>query len=188
MRSSIRAAMSETKGPEEQDEHEGRGHKGHGRGPRRLRTLTRVIHVLAVILLLLVTDFMAAPRTKAGTQTAWSDSRVERGFWQYNLETKPDLVKLVIRDKAGEVGAYKALFTVIAPDKQQYSSEKNGSGALESAVSFPNDFGAEWTKGVYTWTCIIGGRKIVHGSFEYCTSCQIRLLQTSFSPELYSGR
>jgi len=170
------------------DEHEGRGPKGYERRPLPLKTLTRVIHVLFLILLLLLMDFMAAPRAKAGTMAAGSDSRVERGFWQYNLETKPDLVKFVIRDKAGRVGTYKALFTVTAPDKRQYSSEKNGSGALESAVFFPNDFGAEWTRGVYTWTCTVGGRKIVHGSFEYCTSCQIRLLQTNFSPELYSGR
>ena len=152
------------------------------------KTLARVIQALFLGLLLLMTDFTAAPHAKAGTLTAGSGSRAERGFWQYNVEAKPDLVELVIRDKAGEVGAYKALFTVTGPDKKQYSSEKTGSGALESAVFFPKDFGAEWTRGVYTWTCTIGGRKIVHGSFEYCSSCQIRLLQTSFSPELYSGR
>ena len=124
------------------------------------KTLTREIQVLFLILLLLMTGFIAVPYAKGGTaMTAGPDSRVERGFWQYDVETKPDLVKLVIRDKAGEVGTYKALFTVTAPDKKQYSSEKNGSAALESAVLFPNDFGAEWTKGVYTWTCTIGGKK-----------------------------
>jgi hypothetical protein len=136
-----------------------------------------------------MTGFIATPYAKAGTPpTTGLGSRVEKGFWQYDVETKSDVVKLVIRDKAGEVGTYKALFTVTAPDKRQYSSEKNGSAALESAAFFPNDFGAEWTKGVYTWTCTIGGTKIVRGSFEYCSSCQIRLLQANFLPVLSSGR
>jgi hypothetical protein len=153
------------------------------------KILTREIQALFLILFLLMTGFVAVPHAKAGTPvTAGSDSRVERGFWQYDVETKPDSVKLVIRDKAGEVGTYKALFTVTAPDKKQYSSEKIGSAALESVVFFPNDFGAEWTKGVYTWTCTIGGRKIIHGSFEYCASCQIRLFQTNFSPQPSSSR
>jgi hypothetical protein len=143
---------------------------------------------LFFILVLLLTEFTAAPRAQAGTPTADPGPRIERGFWQYSLETKTDLVKLVIRDKAGEVGTYKTLFTVTAPDQKQYSAGTNGAGALESAVFFPNDFGAEWRKGVYTWTCTIGGKMIVHGSFQYCTSCQIHLLQTNFSPELYSGR
>ncbi len=136
------------------------GHPSSGRVAR--------LAALALGLLTIVFTYALIPSTDSAfaqqVTVAWNpdtgpDSRVERGFWQYNVETKPDVVKLVIRDKAGEVGTYKALFTVTAPDKKQYSSERNGSGALESVVFFPNDFGAAWTKGVYTWTCTIRWKK-----------------------------
>jgi hypothetical protein len=129
---------------------------------------------------------IAVPDAKAGTETVFS--AVQKGFWQYNVDTEQDTVRLAIRDKRGEVGAYRAVFAVTAPDKRQYSSAKNGSGTAEVAASFPLDFNAEWTRGLYSWACTIGGRTTVHGSFEYCTSCQIRLLQAGFLQLDAAGR
>jgi hypothetical protein len=112
----------------------------------------------------------------------------DRASWQYAVETGTDVVRLVIRDQADQVGAYRAVFVITAPDKQQYRFAKKGSGNSALAVAFPNDFGARWTKGTYTWTCSVGERQLLQGSFEYCKECQIRLLQANFSPERSSGR
>ena len=149
--------------------------------------MKKVAVMLFLLLLLPIMGLIAAPDAKAGTETVL-DPPVERGYWQYSVDTEKDLVKLGIRDKGGQVGAYRAVFVVTGPDKRQYSSAKNGSGAAELAASFPRDFNAEWTRGVYTWNCTIGGRMIVQGSFEYCTSCQIRLLQAGFLPVRSAGR
>ena len=149
--------------------------------------MRRVAVILFALLLLPTLGLIAAPDAKAGAETVL-DPPVERGYWQYSVDTEENLVMLGIRDKGGRVGTYRAVFVVTGPDKRQYSSAKNGSGTAELAASFPHDFGAEWTRGVYTWNCTIGGRTIVQGSFEYCTSCQIRLLQTSFLPVRSAGR
>ncbi len=148
----------------------------------------RNVSVILVLLLLSPTlGLIAASDAKAGTATVL-DPPVERGFWQYSVDTGQDSVKLAIRDKEGQVGTYRAVFVVIGPDKRQYSSAKDGSGTAEVAASFPRDFDGAWTRGVYTWDCTIGGRRIVQGSFEYCTSCQIRLLPVSFLPVRSAGR
>ena len=149
--------------------------------------MRKVAVILFLLPLLPTMGLITAPDAKAGAETVL-DSPVERGYWQYSVDTEEDLVKLAIRDKGGQVGAYRAVFVVTAPDKRQYSSAKDGSRTAELAASFPRDFGAEWTRGVYTWNCTIGGRMIVQGSFEYCTSCQIRLLQASFLPVRSAGR
>jgi hypothetical protein len=146
--------------------------------------MKRVVVILFALLLLPGMGLVAAPDAKAGVL----DSSVERGYWQYSTGTEEDVVRLGIRDKGGQVGAYRATFVVIAPDKREYSSAKNGSGTAEVTASFPRDFGAEWIRGVYTWNCTIGGRMILQGSFEYCTSCQIRLFQTGFVPLRSAGR
>ena len=117
-----------------------------------------------------------------------SEVQLDRAYWQYEVETRPDVVRLLIRDQAGQVGAYNAVFVITGPDKQQYRYQKKGSGSSALAVSFPNDFGAKWTKGSYTWTCAIGGRELLHGAFEYQKACQIQLLQANFSRERASAR
>ena len=149
--------------------------------------MRRVVVILFALLLLPAMGLMAAPDGKAGADTA-PDTSVERGYWQYSVGTEENVVKLSIRDKGGHVGGYRAVFVVTGPDKREYSSAKNGSGTAEVAASFPRDFGAEWTKGVYSWSCAIGGRRILQGSFEYCTSCQIRLFQAGFVPVRSAGR
>ena len=149
--------------------------------------MRRVVVILCVLLLLLGMGFVAAPAAKAGADTVL-DTSVESGYWQYSVGTEENVVRLGIRDKGGHVGTYRAVFVVTAPDKREYSSAKNGSGTAEVAASFPSDFGAEWTKGVYSWSCAIGGRRILQGSFEYCTSCQIRLFQAGFVPVRSAGR
>jgi hypothetical protein len=149
--------------------------------------MRRVVVILFALLLLPAMGLMAAPDAKAGAD-AVLDTSVERGYWQYSVATEEDRVKLGIRDKGGHAGAYRATFVVIGPDKREYSSARNGSGTAEVAASFPRDFGAEWTQGVYTWNCAIGGRMILQGSFEYCSSCQIRLFQTGFVPLRSAGR
>jgi hypothetical protein len=116
------------------------------------------------------------------------DASTDRGYWQYEVETGTDVVRLLIRDRAGRVGAYRAVFVITAPDKRRYRFEKRGSGNSALAVAFPKDFSARWTKGTYTWTCSVGERQLLQGSFEYCRECQIRLLQANFSPERSSGR
>ena len=143
--------------------------------------MRRAAVILFVLVLLPTLGLIEAPDAKAGADTVL-DPPVERGYWQYSVDTEENVVRLGIRDKGGRVGAYQAMFVVTGPDKRAYSSAKNGSGTAEVTASFPRDFGAEWTRGVYTWNCTIGGRVIVQGSFEYCTSCQIRLLQTNFLP------
>jgi hypothetical protein len=149
--------------------------------------MRRVVVILCVLLLLLAMGLVAAPDAKAGADTVL-DTSVERGYWQYSVGTEENVVKLGIRDKGGQVGAYRATFVVIGPDKREYSSAKNGAGTAEVTASFPRDFGAEWTRGVYTWNCTIGGRMILQGSFEYCASCQIRLFQAGFVPLRSAGR
>ena len=116
------------------------------------------------------------------------DPPVEKGFWQYGVNSGQGSIRLAIRDKLGHVGDYRAVFVVTAPDMRAYNSEKNGSGTSEVSASFPYDFGAAWMKGVYTWTCTISGRTIAQGSFQYCKWCQIRLLGTSFVPMRSAGR
>ena len=149
--------------------------------------MRRVVVIVFVLVLLPTLGLIAASDAKAGADTVL-DPPVERGYWQYIVDTEENVVKLGIRDKGGRVGAYQAMFVVTGPDNRAYSSAKNGSGTAEVAASFPRDFGAEWTRGVYTWNCMVGGRMILQGSFEYCTSCQIRLLQTNFLPIRSAGR
>lgn len=126
------------------------------------------------------------PGTAALSAPLDSGTAIDKGYWQYEVETGTDLVRLIIRDKAGQVGTYKAVFVVTGPDKQQYRYEKKGSGNSPLVVRFPNDFSATWTKGTYIWTCSIGERELLHGSFEYCKACQIRLLQANFSPDRFA--
>ena len=144
---------------------------------------------LKLILLLFATTLCLAT-TLHGSASAEGPLAppVERGFWQYGVDSGHGAVKLFIRDKLGQVGDYRALFVVTAPDRRDYSSEKNGSLTTETAASFPGDFGAPWTQGVYSWRCTVGGRTIAQGTFQYCTSCQIRLLQAGFSPIRSAGR
>jgi len=146
--------------------------------------MRRTVVILCVLLLVLTLGSIAAQNAKAG-----ADIPVERGYWQYSVDTEEDAVRLGIRDKGGRVGTYQAIFVVAGPDKRTYTSAKNGSGSAEVAARFPRDFGAEWTMGVYTWNCTVGGRMILQGSFEYCASCpQIRLLRTGFVPVRSAGR
>ena len=146
--------------------------------------MRRTVVILCVLLLLPTLGSIAAQNAKAG-----ADIPVERGYWQYSVDTEEDAVRLGIRDKGGRVGSYQAIFVVAGPDKRTYTSAKNGSGSAEVAARFPRDFGAEWTMGVYTWNCTVGGRMILQGSFEYCASCpQIRLLRTGFVPVRSAGR
>ena len=140
-----------------------------------------------LLVLLIMVGLAADMQRKAAAETTL-DPPVERGFWQYSVDAGQGSVRLAIRDKAGQVGDYRAVFVVTAPDKRQYDSEKNGSGTAEMAASFPRDFGAPWMRGIYAWSCRIGGRTIVQGSFEYCKSCQIRLLETSLLPVRTAGR
>ena len=145
--------------------------------------MRRTVVILCVLLLLPTLGSIAAQNAKAG-----ADIPVERGYWQYSVDTEEDAVRLGIRDKGGRVGTYQAIFVVAGPDKRTYASARNGSGSAEVAARFPRDFGAEWTMGVYTWNCTVGGRMILQGSFEYCSSCQIRLFQTGFLPVRSAGR
>ena len=149
--------------------------------------MRRVAVILFVLVLLPTLGLIEAPDAKAGADTVL-DPPVERGYWQYSTGTEENVVKLGIRDKGGQVGGYRAVFVVTGPDKRQYSSAKHGSGTAEVTASFPRDFGTEWTRGVYTWNCTVGGRMILQGSFEYCSSCQIRLFQTGFLPVRSAGR
>jgi hypothetical protein len=139
------------------------------------------LSIVLPLLLLLPAIIVSAQNSMPQVSTV-PDPRVERGFWQYGVDTEHDSVRLAIRDKGGQVGTYRATFVVTAPDKRHYSVTKDGSGITESVAFFPRDFNAEWIKGLYAWSCTIGGRTMVQGSFEYCTSCQIRLLQAGFVP------
>jgi len=144
---------------------------------------------LKLILMVAATTFClaTAPHGSASAEGPLGPA-VEKGFWQYGVDSGHGTVKLFIRDKLGQVGDYRALFVVTAPDRRDYSSEKNGSLTAEVAASFPGDFGAAWTQGVYAWRCMIDGRTIAQGTFQYCSSCQIRLLQAGFSPIRSAGR
>jgi hypothetical protein len=146
-----------------------------------MRASIKKLVILLPLLLLLPAVVVWAQNSVPQAPTVL-DPRIERGFWQYGVDTERDAVRLAIRDKGGQVGTYSAIFVVTAPDKRQYSFTKDGSGITESVAFFPRDFNAAWRKGVYTWSCTIGGRTMVQGSFEYCTSCQIRLLQAGFVP------
>ena len=139
------------------------------------RSVSFLILMLSVIVIVMESAALPAPLD--------SGTAIDKAHWQYEVETGTDLVRLVIRDKAGQVGTYKAVFVVTGPDKQQYIYEKKGSGNSPLVVRFPNDFSATWTKGNYIWTCSVGERQLLHGSFEYCKACQIRLLQANFSPD-----
>src|SRR5271157_34413 len=142
------------------------------------RSVSFLILMLSVIVIVMESAALSAPLD--------SGSAIDKGYWQYEVETGTDLVRLIIRDKAGQVGTYKAVFVVTGPDKQQYRYQKKGSGNSPLVVRFPNDFSATWTKGTYIWTCSIGERELLHGSFEYCKACQIRLLQANFSPDRFA--
>ncbi len=141
-----------------------------------------------LLLVLMLSVPGVALNVAALTPPIGPDASTDRAYWQYTVETGTDVVRLVIRDQTDQVGAYKAVFVITAPDKQQYRFEKKGSGNSALAVAFPKDFGARWTKGTYTWTSSVGERQLLQGSFEYCKECQIRLLHANFSPELSSGR
>ena len=146
-----------------------------------MRTSIKKLAIVLPLLILLPAVVVSAQDSVPQVSTVL-DPRVERGFWQYGVDTERDSVRLAIRDKGGQVGTYRATFVVTAPDKRQYSFAREGSGIAESLAFFPRDFNAEWIRGVYTWNCTIGSRTVVQGSFEYCTSCQIRLLQAGFVP------
>ena len=139
-------------------------------------------------LILMLSVIVIVPEGASFSAPTDSSTAIDKGYWQYEVQTETDLVRLVVRDKAGQVGSYTAVFVVRGPDKQQYRYEKKGSGNSPLVVRFPNDFSAAWTKGTYAWTCSIGERQLLHGSFEYCKACQIRLLQADFSPDRFAKR
>ena len=62
------------------------------------------------------------------------ETSIDRAYWGYEVETGTDVVRLVIRDQADQIGAYRAVFVVTAPDKQQYkfvfSFRKTGAPIL----------------------------------------------------------
>ena len=150
-------------------------------------SIIAVIQILFLVFLLPTIGLAGSPDTKARALTQGPGSAEERGFWQYSVGTNVNLVTFGIRDKAGGVGAYRAVFAVTSPDRRQYSSVKDGSGTAEVAASFPVDFGARWIKGVYTWTCAVGKKTVAQGSFEYCDSCSIPLLRADVRRELSPG-
>ena len=146
--------------------------------------------VAVMLILMLIAPAVCLVATVQGRAAAEPalDPLTEKAFWQYGVDSGQGAVRLFIRDKLGQVGDYRAVFVVMAPDRREYCSEKNGSQAAEVAASFPRDFGAAWMQGVYMWKCTISGHTIAQGSFQYCTSCQIRLLQAGFPPVRSAGR
>ena len=149
--------------------------------------MKKVAVMLILIFIAPAVCLVATVQGRAAAEPALAPP-IERGFWQYGVDSGQGAVRLFIRDKLGQVGDYRAVFVVIAPDRREYCSEKNGSLAAEVAASFPRDFGAAWMQGVYMWKCTISGQTIAQGSFQYCTSCQIRLIQAGFPPVRSAGR
>jgi hypothetical protein len=75
----------------------------------------------ALFLILLLSMLGCTVAFDAGALTApiGPAPSINRGHWQYAVETRTDVVRLAIRDQAGQIGPYKAIFAITAPDNKR---------------------------------------------------------------------
>lgn len=87
-------------------------------------------------------------------------------FWQ---SSQAPVIELGVRNKTGSLDKFTAVWTVREPDgtlhKATATVERDDSGD----VRYPDDFNTYSRPGRYSWKCLVDGREVATGSFEFRT-------------------
>ena len=74
---------------------------------------------------------------------------------------------------------FTAVCVVGAPDDKQYRAQTNLVGDNWGYILFPDDF-TTWAKpGPYSWKCLVDGREVANGGFEFTGSAYSNVLKIS---------
>ena len=85
--------------------------------------MKKVAVMLILMLIAPAVCLVATVQGRAAAEPALNPP-TEKAFWQYGVDSGQGAVRLFIRDKLGQVGDYRAVFVVMAPDRREYCSEK----------------------------------------------------------------
>jgi hypothetical protein len=98
-------------------------------------------------------------------------------IWQYSVAP---VVKLGIGNKEGRSSdRFIVVCVVNAPDDKQYRAQKNVVGINWGYMLFPDDF-RTWAKpGPYTWKCLVDGKEVADGGFEFSGAWYSNVLKVS---------
>lgn len=86
--------------------------------------------------------------------------------WQVLQEP---IVELGVRNKTGSLDRFAAVWIVTAPDGSRYGAKARVERLNIGIVKFPDDFQTNAKPGRYSWKCLVDGRQIAVGSFEFKT-------------------
>lgn len=111
------------------------------------------------------------PRETSGGNSSSS------AVWQYSAAP---VVKLGVRNKEGRrTERFTAVCVVSAPDDKQYRAQTEVVGDNWGYVVFPDDF-PTWAKpGPYTWQCLVDGKQVADGGFEFTGAWYSNVLKVS---------
>ncbi len=122
-------------------------------------------------LLLLV--FAVVALSRQGAMSGPSSNAI----WQYSVEP---VVKLGIRNKEGRSSdRFTVVCVVNAPDDKQYGAQKNVVGDNWGDMLFPDDFRTSAKPGPYTWKCLVNGKEVADGGFEFTGAGYSNVLKVS---------
>lgn len=120
---------------------------------------------LWLFLLIITIQVLPVPRSAAGA--ALSGPRpVELGeTWQSSQEA---VVQLGVRNKFGNRAKYTATWIVMSGvDGTRYEAKATVERNNWGFVYYPGDFHTYAKPGGYTWACLVDGKRVAAGSFEF---------------------
>ncbi len=82
-------------------------------------------------------------------------------------QTQSVSVKLGIKGREWQPQSFDATFIINGPTGVESSSERRLEKDQFKFLYFPEDFGLRALPGRYKWRCMVGGRIIAGGEFEY---------------------
>jgi hypothetical protein len=84
--------------------------------------------------------------------------------WQLSEEIN---ITLGVRDKFDTLKTYEGRFVVEGPKSKTWQKTIIVTGSDWGYVKFPEDFGDYPQEGLYRWHCVVKGRIVISGQFEY---------------------
>ncbi len=82
-------------------------------------------------------------------------------------QTQSISVKLSIKGREWQSQSFDATYIINGPTGVESSSERRLEKDQFKVLYFPEDFGLRALPGKYKWRCVVGGKVIAGGEFEY---------------------
>ncbi len=92
-----------------------------------------------------------------------SSAAVGAADWQQSIAPE---AHLGVRNRSPQ-GNYKATFEVDAPGGRAFRAVRVVSGDEFTSVRFPTDFATDFAPGKYRWRCVVDGKVVVRGAFQF---------------------